>query len=103
MPPARASPGGRSDEATVGEVRTVVRAISEPDWKLFRKLHALALERFCEGALSEISRLASEVGKGAHERYLAVSELLQRRDKELAEAFDDYRRSTGWRQLAVSW
>jgi hypothetical protein len=30
-----------------------------------------------------------------------VFELLQQRDKELAEAFDDLRRSTAWRQLAV--
>jgi hypothetical protein len=72
----------------------VTRAISEPDWKLFRQLHALALERFSECALSELSRLASDAGKGAPERYLAVFELLQRRDKALAEAFDDLRRST---------
>ena len=77
----------------------MTRAISEPAWKLFRQLHALALERFC--ALSELSRLASDAGKGAYERYLAVFELLQRRDKALAEAFDDLRRSTAWRQLAV--
>jgi hypothetical protein len=83
------------------EVRPVTRAISERDWKLFRQLHPLALERFCERALSELSRLASEAGKGAHERYLAVFGLLRRRDKELAEAFDDYRRSAAWRQLAV--
>jgi hypothetical protein len=79
----------------------VTRAISEPDWKLFRKLRALALERFCERALSEVSRLASEAGKGAHERYREVFQLLLRRDKELAEAFNAFRRSTAWRQLAV--
>jgi hypothetical protein len=33
-----------------------VRQISEADWKLFRQLHALALERFCEGVLSEVGR-----------------------------------------------
>lgn len=79
----------------------MTRAISEPDWKLFRKLRSLALERFCERALSEVSQLTSEAGKGAHERYLAVFKLLQRRDKQLAEAFDDVRRSTAWQQLAI--
>ncbi len=78
-----------------------MRQISEPDWKVFRKLHAQALERFCERALSELTQLASEAGKGAHERYLAVFELVQRRDEELAEAFDDFLLSTAWRQLAV--
>jgi hypothetical protein len=75
--------------------------ISEADWKLFRQLHPLALERFCERVLAEVGRLASETDKSAHERYLAVFQLLQQRDKELAEAFDDLRRSTAWRQLAV--
>ena len=31
------------------------RTISESDWKLFRQLHALALERFCERVLSEVA------------------------------------------------
>jgi hypothetical protein len=75
--------------------------IAESDWKLFRQLREMALERFCERALSEVRRLASDTGKGAHERYLAVFELLRHRDKELAEAFDDLRRSTAWRQLAI--
>lgn len=79
----------------------MTREISEPDWKLFRKLRTLALERFCERTLSEVRGLASEAGKGAHERYLAVFQLLARRDEELAEAFNDVRRSTAWRQLAV--
>jgi hypothetical protein len=57
------------------------RQISEPDWKRFRHLRELALERFCERVLSEIGQLASEPGPSAHERYLAVYKLLQRRDK----------------------
>jgi hypothetical protein len=79
----------------------MAREISESDWKLFRQLHPVALERFCERVLSEVGRLASDTGKSAHERYVAVFQLLQRRDKELAEAFDDLRRSTAWRQLAI--
>src|SRR5262245_22614943 len=79
----------------------MAREISESDWKLFRQLHPIALERFCERVLSEVSRLASDTDKSTHERYVAVYKLLQRRDKELAEAFDDLRRSTARRQLAV--
>jgi len=75
--------------------------ISEADWQLFRQLHPLALERFCERALAEVSRLAGTAGKSAQERYLAVFKLLERRDKELAEAFNDFRRSTARRQLAI--
>jgi hypothetical protein len=50
----------------------MTREISESDWKLFRQFHPLALERFCEQVLADLGRLASDPGKSAHERYLAV-------------------------------
>jgi hypothetical protein len=75
--------------------------ISESDWKRFRHLHPLALERFCGHVLSEVGRLAADTTKSAHERYLAVFKLLREKDKELADTFDDMRRSTAWRQLAL--
>ena len=77
------------------------REISEPDWKLFRQLRTIALERFCERALTDLDSLASESGKTAHDRYLNVFELLQRRDRELSDAFDAARRSTAFFQLAA--
>jgi len=76
------------------------RGFPESDWKLFRKLQLLALDRFCQRVLAEVSQLAADVGKSSHERYLAVFKLLQRRDKELADAFNDPRRSTALVQLA---
>lgn len=76
------------------------RAISEPDWKRFRQLQRIALERFCQRVLSEIDRAASDVNKTSHERYLAVCQLIERRDRELADAFNDLRRSTALQQLA---
>jgi len=76
------------------------RGIHEPDWKLFRQLRLLALDRFCRRVLAEVGRLAADAGKSHHERYLAVFELLKRRDDELADAFNDPRRSTALLQLA---
>lgn len=76
------------------------REILESDWKVFRQLHPIALERFCQRVFSEIDRLASDTTKSGHERYLAVFELIQRRDREMAHAFDDLRRSTALRRLA---
>ena len=82
-----------------------MRTISESDWKVFRQLHPLALERFCERILAEVAEVGADTGKSAHERYLAMYRLVKRRDKEVAEAFNDLRRSTAWRQLALfrSW
>jgi hypothetical protein len=74
--------------------------MTESEWKLFRQLREVALDRFCQRVLSEVARLASEGGKSSHDRYLAVFQLLGRRDKELADAFDGPRRSTALRQLA---
>jgi hypothetical protein len=76
------------------------RRFPESDWKLFRKLQLLALDRFCQRVLAEISRHVADAGKSSHERYLAVFKLLQRRDEELADAFNDPRRSTALVQLA---
>jgi hypothetical protein len=75
--------------------------ILESDWKHFRQLYPVALERFCQRVLSEVGRLAADTGKSSHERYLAVCKLIKRRDKELADAFDDLRRSTAVHQLAT--
>lgn len=75
-------------------------AISEPDWKLYRQLHPVALERFCQRVLSDIEGLAKDSAKTSHERYLAIYSLIQQRDRELADIFNDQRRSTAIERLA---
>ena len=77
-----------------------MKDIPESDWKLLRQLHPLALDRFCERVLSEVARLASATDTNPHERYLAVFDLIDRRNGELGVAFDDMRRSTALRSLA---
>jgi wobble nucleotide-excising tRNase len=78
----------------------VKRQIKESDWKLFRQVRVQALERFCERILLEVERINSDRARGFHEKYLDVWRVLKRRDKELAQAFDDIRRSTAWSRLA---
>ena len=74
--------------------------IPETDWKIFRQLRTVALERFCERALAEMAYLASEKVQTSHERYLAIYKQLHSRDKELADAFNGSSRSTASLQLA---
>jgi hypothetical protein len=69
------------------------RDFKESDWKVLRQLHPVALERFCRRVLDEIQQLIADTSRGSHERYLAVYELTRRRDRELADAFNDMRRS----------
>ena len=69
------------------------------DWKSFREIRINALERFCERVLSEVGRLAAQTGQSSHQRYVAVFKLLQRQDVQLADTFDNPRRSTALLQL----
>ncbi len=73
--------------------------IKESDWKVFRELRETALDRFCWRALDEIQRVSADSTRSTHQRYLAVYELIRRRDRELAATFDDPRRSTAFLQL----
>jgi hypothetical protein len=77
----------------------MMETMVESEWKVFRKVRAVALERFCERVLSGVDRLAHEPGQSAHERYRSIFQFLRQRDKELALAFDDSRRSRAVRQL----
>jgi hypothetical protein len=78
----------------------MLRDIAEPDWKVFRKLRTIALERFCDRVLAEVGHIAGDAGKTSHERYLAVFKLIEQRDRELADAFNGMRRSRARQQLA---
>jgi hypothetical protein len=79
----------------------MAKDFSERDWKVFREIHTAALERFCARILSEITRIAQDTGTSSHERYLLLYQLLQERDADIAAAFNDFRRSTALRQLAI--
>jgi hypothetical protein len=74
--------------------------IQEKDWKLFRELRTVALERFCERVLAEMQRIADDRTRSWHERYLAIYRLIDEREGELAAAFNDPRRSRAVEQLS---
>jgi hypothetical protein len=73
--------------------------IKEADWKVFRRLHSIALERYCQRVLEEV-RAAADCKGDYHDCYRKVYRLLRERDKTLAAAFDDPRRSTAFVLLA---
>ena len=78
-----------------------MRDIKESDWKVFKPLREIALERFCERVLDEIARINSDSTKSKHERFLAIYRLVRERDKEIDPIFDYLRRSTAVRQLCA--
>jgi hypothetical protein len=74
--------------------------IPERDWRVLRDLRVLALERFCERVFREISEISSAADTSWHQRYGALFGLIERRDREIASAFDNASRSRAIIQLA---
>jgi hypothetical protein len=77
------------------------RDIPERDWKVFREIHRVARERFCERVLLEMASASSASDQGAHERYLKVFGIVRDKDKELGALFDNPRRSSALGQLRM--
>jgi len=75
--------------------------ISESDWRQFKKVHQESLDLFRQKILDELGAVARSAEGTAHERYLRAYTLLMDRNKEMAHAFDDFRRSTAIMQLAT--
>ena len=64
-------------------------------------MHGELLERYCARVLDELAASVKAGDGTAHDRYLRAYKLLRSRDKELARAFNDFRRSTAVMQLAI--
>lgn len=73
----------------------------ESDWKIFKRVREAALDRLCRRVLDEIAAISADSNRTAHERYQAVYGLVRDRDRDIAEAFDDLRRSRAWQQLLM--
>ena len=73
----------------------------ESDWKIFRELRELALDRFCKRILDQLEALRLDTSRSHHERHLDTFRFLQYRDDEVAHAFNDPRRSRMLIQLAA--
>lgn len=79
----------------------MAREIPEKDWKYWRKVSQVALERYCSKVLQDAAQL--EHGEGsAHSRYLALFKLLNERDRKMGLVFDGQRRSNAFTQVATA-
>lgn len=74
-------------------------SIPENDWKRFKDVKRVALERFCERILVECREVLEDRDRSAHDRYLELFRLMKERDRELAGVFDYHSRSKTVMQL----
>ena len=75
--------------------------LPESDWRRFKQVHAKLLEEYCCRILKEVAAASQGTMGSAHDRYLGVNKLIKERDRKLANAFDDFRRSTAVMQLVI--
>ena len=61
----------------------------ESEWKTFRELRQVALERFCKRVLEEVPPFLPDSGRSYHERFLELFRWLGERNDDLARTFDD--------------
>ena len=73
--------------------------IKESDWKVFRRLHTVALERYSQRVIEDV-RVAAECTSDFHDCYLRLHRLIRERDKAMAVTFDEPSRSNAFLLLA---
>jgi hypothetical protein len=73
--------------------------LKESDWKIFKTIKEIALEKYCTLVLEESQAVISKQDNNAHNKYLLLYKLLQNRDKQMALLFDGHSRSKAWLQL----
>ena len=67
---------------------------AESDWKTFKRLRVIALDRFSQRILDQSQTICSKTALTAHERYGELYDLVRIEDKEMASMFDNFRRSS---------
>jgi len=73
----------------------------ERDWKTFRELREIALERLCERALREFGAVIGNSEKSNHARFRDLYGLIGDRNHDIARAFDGPKRSSMLLQLSI--
>ena len=77
------------------------RTIPEPDWKVFRRLHPLAVQRYFDKLMAELGRIVTDTTKETKERYWEVHDFMRDKNKEMDWLLDDLRRSTAFEHIAA--
>lgn len=75
--------------------------IIESDWKKFKELHKLALDRFCLGVLADAETIAQHSALSPHARYRMLYRLTRDRDEDIVQTFDRYSRSSALMALRM--
>jgi len=73
--------------------------MKESDWKLFKEIKEIAIERFCTMALDEFRDVMDDESEHIHNRYLLNFKLVQNKDRQMSLLFGGHSRSKAALQL----
>jgi len=73
--------------------------MKESDWKKFKTVKALALDRFCANALAAFEEALHNSDMTNHQRYLHLYRLVDETDERLGSIFNGHSRSRALLQL----
>lgn len=76
-------------------------SISESDWKKFKQLRKIALDRFCQGVLADTKTITQHGALSAHARYGMIYGLINDRNHDMARMFDGLSRSSAMWKLTL--
>jgi hypothetical protein len=79
----------------------VSEGFPESDWRVFRELRPVWLERYCAKLNQQVIKKLSDSRRSEHERYIDVYRFIQKKDRDLGDAFNDFRRPTATRQISI--
>ena len=73
--------------------------ILESDWKVFKQLQKVALDRCCQKVLDRIAEVSAQKGKSPHDKYGEIYDIMEESDANIARLFDNSRRSNAAIQI----
>ncbi len=75
--------------------------ISEADWRVFRALKTIALDRLCARVLAETAAIQADATRTNHQRFLAVYARINEGNDDVAAIFNGMSRSRAGFQLQL--
>ena len=66
---------------------------TKSDWRHFKHVRELALERLCKRILDDVAANAADSSQTYHERYLKIYKMVQDYDDDIAMGFNEFSRS----------
>lgn len=78
-----------------------MKSIKESDWKIYKELREIALERYCKRSLEKVRKIIDENIGDSEERFLTMTREAHHLHKHFGHLFDDFRRLTAIRQLSI--